>query len=236
MVPILRALAALAALVLLLPVAAPPVVAQAVRGDLRDADRDRLLPGARLLLLNEAGAAVDSTHTDRAGRFHLTAPHAGSYTIYFRVDGWAGVPSDPIRLAEGATTDYEFRPPLVATTAIRQMSDVLGMEPRLQQALPEICGEPFRGWEAGLLVGVVRRRASGAPVPGALVAVAAAAGPVVRSTFASENGVYVLCNVPVGSAVTITIEAPDGASETTDVEIRAGTASWYDLPIGPRRR
>jgi hypothetical protein len=29
---------------------------------------------------------------------------------------------------------------------------------------------------------------------------------------------------------------PDGAGESTDVEIRAGTVSWYDILLGPRRR
>jgi hypothetical protein len=231
MTPMIRAVLALA---LLLSVAAVPAGAQAVRGELRDEDRGQPLPGARLLLLNDDGMATDSTVTDRAGRFRLAAPGAGTYTVYFRADGWAGVPSEPLRLPADATIEFDFRVPLIATAAIRHMSDVIGREPQLQQSLPQICGEPFRGWEAGLLVGIVRRRASGEAIPHAMVAVGT--GSAARSTFSSGNGVYILCNVPVGPAVKITIETPDGTTEVTDVEIRAGTASWYDLPVGPRRR
>jgi hypothetical protein len=116
------------------------------------------------------------------------------------------------------------------------MRDIINMDERLQASLPEICGEPLRPWEAGLLVGVIRVRATGEPVAGARVAVAAPGTGVARSTLSSENGIYILCNVPLGPAVEIIVEAPDGTTERTDVEIRAGTVSWYDLSIGPRRR
>jgi hypothetical protein len=225
----------LLALTGLLCASVAPTVAQAVTGEVREAGADRPIPGARLLLLDDAGQAVDSSRSDRAGRFRLGARRAGSYTVYFRMDGWAGVPSEPIRLEAGAASTLEFRVPLVSTAALRDMSTILDLEPRLQESLPEICGEPFRGWEAGLLVGVVRRRGGREPVAGARVAVAGTDG-LARATLSTESGVYFLCNVPIGAAVVVTIETPDGGTETTDVEIRAGTASWYDLPIGPRRR
>jgi hypothetical protein len=42
--------------------------------------------------------------------------------------------------------------------------------------------------------------------------------------------------VPVGANVEIVAESPDGTySEATEVEIRAGTISWYDLSLRPRR-
>jgi hypothetical protein len=225
---------ALLAFTILLCATVAPTAAQLVTGTVRDAGTDRPIPGARLLLLDDAGQAVDSTRADRAGRFRLGAPLAGSYTVYFRMDGWAGVPSEPLRLAAGAPSTLEFRVPLIGTAALRNMSTIMELEPRLQ-SLPEICSEPFRGWEAGLLVGVVRRRAGGEPVAGARIAVAGTEG-VARSTLSNESGVYFLCNVPVGAAVVVTVETVDGSTETTDVEIRAGTASWYDLPVGPRRR
>jgi hypothetical protein len=216
--------------------AAAPLAGQAVQGELRSADSGVILPGARLLLLSAEGEPVDSARTDRTGRFRLAAPAAGSYTVYFRIDGYVSVPSEPVQLAAGSTADLAFQVPLVSVAAVRQMSDMVSIESRLQESLPEICGEPLRAWEAGLLVGFVRSRATRAPVAGVRVAVADADGDVVRSSVSSDNGVYVLCNVPLGPAVRITLESPDGTVETTDVEIRPGTASWYDLPVGPRRR
>lgn len=229
---------ALASLRVLLPLAAflitgvSAAAAQSVRGDVRDDARDIPIAGARLHLLGAGGVVVDSTRTGENGVFELTAPAAGTYTLYFQLDGWASVPSDPLQLLRGQTVQYPFRVPLVSNAAIRQMSDMIGMDERLQTALPEMCGEPLRSWEAGLLVGIVRTRARSKPVAGARVAVAADDGTTARSTLSSENGIYILCNVPLGEAVKITVETPDGAMETTDVEIRAGMVSWYDLSVG----
>jgi hypothetical protein len=152
------------------------------------------------------------------------------------MDGWATVPFDLLPLAPGPATSLDLEVPLVSLAALRQMGELLQMEKRLQESLPEICGEAFRPWEAGLLVGVVRRRATREPIAGARVAVATPSDGVTRATVSNERGTYVLCNVPTGSAVQIIAETPDGRSETIEVEIHPGTASWYDLPLGPRRR
>lgn len=195
-----------------------------------------MLPQARLVLLDDQGVAIDSTLADRDGRYRLVAPEAGAYSLLFQMDGWATVPFDPLVLAPGSATSLDLDIPLVSVAALRRMGELLRMEQRLQEVLPEICGEAFRPWEAGLLVGVVRRRATREPIAGARVAVATASDGVARATVSNERGTYVLCNVPTGRAVQIIAEAPDGPSETIEVEIRAGTASWYDLPLGPRRR
>ncbi|MGH7466245.1 MAG: hypothetical protein ACREK1_13770, partial [Longimicrobiales bacterium] len=64
MTSILRVVLALAVLApIYLAAPAPPAHAQAVRGDLRDVDADRPLPGARLYLLDDGSTAVDSTRT-----------------------------------------------------------------------------------------------------------------------------------------------------------------------------
>jgi hypothetical protein len=221
---------------LLLAAMSGPASAQRVEGLVRDAGRGVPVAGARLLLVNDASEAIDSTVADRAGRYRLSAPSAGSYAIHFQLDGWAGMLSERFSLEAGRTLPFDFDIELVAHSALVQMRDIIGSDARLQSALPELCGEPFRAWEAGLLVGVVRSRATRQPIAGARVSLAAARGGLERHTISSENGVYVLCNVQVGPAVQITVEAPDGIREMTDVEIRAGTASWYDLPVGPRRR
>lgn len=214
--------------------AAGPVEGQGVRGDLRDRDRDRVLPGARLYLLDGSGAMVDSTLTGRDGGYRLKAPSAGEYVVYFQIDGWASVGSEPMRLRADTVIEFAFRVPLIHNNAMRQMSDVMAGDARLQASLPEICGEALQPAVAGLLLGVVRMRATREPLAGARVSVVRGNG-VARSTLSGENGVYILCNVPVGSAVEITAEAPDGMMvEVTEVEIRAGTISWYDLSLGPR--
>jgi hypothetical protein len=220
----------------ILAAAATPAVTQAVEGTAHDADRGRPLPGAQLYLLDHQGEVVDSVLTDGVGRFQLDAPRAGVYRVLFQMDGWVTVPFDPLDLAPGSTALQDLRVPLVSMAALQQVGDMIRMEQHLQDALPEICGEAFRPWEAGLLVGVVRLRATREPIAGARVAVATASDGVTRSTLSNERGVYVLCNAPIGPAVQIIARAPDGTSETIEVEIRAGTASWYDLPLGPRRR
>lgn len=227
--PLLLALALLAA-------GTAPASAQEVRGTALDDARGAPLPGARLLLVDrEQSTVVDSTRADRSGRYRLAARRAGMYVLVFQMDGYASVTSGNVRLEQGATTDFDFRVTLAGNSALLQMGDVIRMNEQLQGSLPEICGEPFRAWEAGLLVGVVRSRAARTPVRGARVSIAAGDG-IARSTVSNENGVYVLCNVPVGPAVPITISLADGTVERTDAEIRTGTASWYDLPVGPRRR
>ena len=213
-----------------------PVSAQAVRGLLRWEERDVPLPGARLLLLSESGARVDSTVTDGEGRFHLTASGPGTHYLYFHADGWASVTSNPVPLERGAVTSFDFIVRLVAGAAIRQMSDVIRANEQLQSSLPEICGEAVDPQRTGMLVGVVRDRTMRQPVGGARVSIGADARGFSRSTFSSETGVYVLCNVPVGAAVNVSAEAPDGRFERTSAIIRAGTISWYDLNLRATRR
>jgi hypothetical protein len=227
---------ALAAALALAVGSVPPAYGQVVEGVAREADRDRPLPRAPLFLVDHQGMAVDSVLTDPAGRFRLAAPSPGAFNVLFQMDGWVVVPFDPVDLAPGQTVALDLSVPLISMAALTRMGELLRMEQRLQDALPEICGEAFRPWEAGLLVGVVRVRATREPLAGARVTVAIAGGGVARSTVSNERGTYVLCNVPTGPEVQIIAEAPDGTRETTTVEIRAGTASWYDLPLGPRRR
>jgi len=213
-----------------------PATAQAVRGTVREADGGRALTGARLLLLNDAGEAVDSTVSDGAGSFRLVAPVAGSYMAYFQMNGWASVPSESVTLTADSTATLDFRVTLISNEALRQMSDIIGLEPRLQAALPELCGEALRPWEAGLLIGRVRAGGTDRPIARARVAVIGRDAATVRATVSSENGVYVLCNVPAGSDVAIVAEAPAGGVDTTRVEVRAGSAGWYDLFVRVPRR
>lgn len=209
--------------------------AQAVGGLLLDSETQRPVPGARLFLLDAAGVPLDSTFTNELGRYHLEAPRAGTHFIHFQMDGWAGAGSDSLELKAGVAEDYDFRVTLVSTAAMQQMSAMIHADERLQTSLPEVCGEALRPWEAGLLVGTVRARATNAPLPDVRVAVATDERGVTRSTVANADGIYILCNVPLGSDVSIIATAPDGTREITNVEIRAGMVSWYDLHLGVRR-
>lgn len=204
---------------------------QAVQGVVRDEARGRPIAGARLLLLGDAGTPVDSALADTAGHFRLAARAPGIYTLYFHLDGYTGVPSDALQLEAGVTTRYEFRVPLIPSATLQQMSDIIALDPRLQKPLPELCGEAFRAREAGFLVGVVRQRASGAPIAGARVSGAGADGRPIANV-SSDRGIYFLCNLPAGPAVTIITVSPNGSVDTTRVEIRAGTVAWFDLVIG----
>lgn len=216
-----------------LALATAPAGAQAVHGQLLDAERGVPLPGARLLLVTDAGAVLDSTVSDGQGRYRLKAPGPGSYALYFDMDGWAGVPSDQLELKQGATTVFDFRVPLLSDAEARRISEIITADRSLQRPLPELCGEPVRAWEAGLLVGVVKERGSERPVAGARIGVAGGGG--TRETVSNDKGIYVLCNVMAGSAVKIVVTGPQGVSETVTVEVRAGTVGWYDLYSGGRR-
>ena len=209
----------------------PPAAAQAVSGQLRWEERNVPLPRARLLLLTERGARVDSTVTDASGRFHLTAAEPGTHYLYFHSDGWASVTSNRVSLERGRVTAFDFKVRLVAGAALREMSDVIRANEHLQSSLPEICGGVLDAERAGVLVGVVRDRKTRQPIGGARVSAGTAAGGVARSTLSTDTGVYVLCNVPLGAAVRVDADAPDGRTESTTASIRAGTISWYDLNL-----
>ena len=209
--------------------------AQAVEGTLLHVETDQPLPGAPLYLVGDDGLVADSARTDQQGRFRLAAPGHGTYNLLFQMDGWTAVPSERFELSAGATHHLDFPVPLISISALEQMGHLMRIETELMQALPEICGDAFRPWEAGLLVGVVRNRSDRQPLPGASVSVATSTKQSARSTISNHRGTYILCNVPTGPDIEIIVETPDGTRESTSVEIRAGTASWYDLPVGPRR-
>ena len=151
------------------------------------------------------------------------------------MDGYADVTAETIRLEPGAATPFDLTVPLLSIQAMSRMGEMIRTDPRLQESLPEICGEELRLWEAGLLVGTVRARATEEPVAGARVSVALGDEGLTRSTPSSERGIFVLCNVPVGAEVDVRVELPGAAAETKPVEIRPGMVSWFD-PNAPLRR
>lgn len=222
---------------LLALVDALPAAAQTVRGTLVEHPSGAPLPRGAVFLLDSAGVVVDSTRSTAAGAFALRAPAAGGYTLYFSHPGYASVPSDRIQLAPGDTVEHRFSVPLISGAAIRRMSEVLDLETRLQGNLTELCGEPLRSWEAGIVVGVVRQRSGGRPLAEAVVLVEAPAldggHTFRRAAITSANGVYVICNVPAGSA-TMRTELAGFRTDDGPVEVRAGTVAWYDVTLRAR--
>ncbi|MBW3552418.1 MAG: carboxypeptidase-like regulatory domain-containing protein [Gemmatimonadetes bacterium] len=217
--------AAAAALTLLV---AGSASAQVVTGTAADRDRERPLAGAALLLVDSAGAVVDSVRAEAGGRFRLIAPGPGEYFVHVHLDGWAGVPSDGFIVRPGQDRDFDVRVPLVGVRALQQMSSLM-QDGELQRPLAELCGEELRPWEAGVLVGVVRDRRARQPVAGARVWASSATGDVLRSTVSNARGSYILCNLAAGRPVRVEAEAADGRRDGFEPEIRAGTTSWYDL-------
>ncbi|HEX8211875.1 MAG TPA: carboxypeptidase-like regulatory domain-containing protein [Longimicrobium sp.] len=101
-IPFPRILALLALLV-----AARPLAAQTVQGELVDA-AGKPLPGAMVVLLDAAGKSLGRVLTDESGRFVLRAPSAGSYRLRAERIGYGGTESPPLQLAEGEARSYRL--------------------------------------------------------------------------------------------------------------------------------
>lgn len=212
--------------------AASRATGQVVRGTLVE-HGGAPLPGGAVILLDSAGSAVDSTSATAEGRFVLRAPEPGLFSLYFAHPGYVSVPSDPIHLSRGETVEHRFAVPLISGVAIRRMSEVIDLEQRLQTNLTELCGEQPRLWEAGLLVGVVRRPGD-RPAVGAVVTVEApgrdGSEPFRKATVTNANGVYVICNVPAGAA-NMRTELAGYRVDDGPVHVRAGEVGWYDISL-----
>jgi hypothetical protein len=101
-IPLPRTLALLALLL-----AAPPLAAQTVQGELVDAAR-RPLGGAMVVLLDAEGKVRGRVLTDLSGRFTLRAPGAGSYRLRAERIGFQATESPALALAAGETRSYRM--------------------------------------------------------------------------------------------------------------------------------
>ncbi len=105
----------LRALPFLLCAGAPPLSAQAVRGELVD-DRGRPVGAAFVILHDSAGAPARRALSRADGRFLLPAPGPGVYTLRAERIGYGTAVSPPLRLSAGDTLDYRMRASGAAVT------------------------------------------------------------------------------------------------------------------------
>ncbi len=221
----------LAALATTPPAAA--AAAQAVHGVVVSKEEQRVVSGARVVLVRDDGTAVDSTVTGSTGRFRVVADSAGAFVLYTRLQGYASYTSAPFRLSAGETVDRRIELPLVSVRAMQIMADVIGSDSMLQQDLPTICGEELRPWESGIVVGVVRDRQTREPVPGALVVLTPPAEPggpppEPLTMLSNRNGTYMFCNVGLGDS-RVRVHAEGFRPREVTVQARAGMIGWYDV-------
>ncbi len=101
-IPLPRVLALLALLL-----AARPLAAQTVQGELVDAAHSPL-PGAMVVLLDAEGKVRGRVLTDLAGRFTLRAPGAGSYRLRAERIGFRVTESPALALTAGETRSYRM--------------------------------------------------------------------------------------------------------------------------------
>ena len=239
--------------------AAGPTTAQVLRGTVVDADRGVAVDGAIVLLVDSVGAVIDSTATDPDGRYRVTAPDPGSYMLHVAREGYLSY-STSIAAGPGTSVEHRVEMPVISNRAARVMNEVIQRETALQAPWGELCGEPVRPWEAGVLVGVTRNRTTMEPVPRAVVRLAPdgraeggadsaratpASGqepgghgtegePWPRTRIATETGAFWFCNVPRGR-VRVVARADGYATDRFEADIRAGTISWYDVVLRPVR-
>ena len=217
--------------------AADAAVAQTVRGAVIDADYGEPVEGAAVVLADTASATIDSTVTDSAGRFGLSAPRPGRVIVHVALEGYLSY-SSALELAAGEDAEIRVEMPLVSAGAARVMQEVIRRESAFQLPWEELCGEPVRPWEAGVLVGVSRDRRTMDPLPRAAVRIEllepddTAATPWRRTHVSTPTGGFWFCNVPPGR-VRMVARADGFAPDTSFADIRAGTISWYDALLRP---
>lgn len=210
--------------------------AQRVEGVLVDAQSGRVLPGARVYMLDAGDQPVDSATTTSRGRFALTAPAPGRYLINVLREGYADILSNPITLVGSETVSYRMEVPPLSMTNLRQMSDALSANRRLGEGLSDVCAGRLNPLEGGVLVGVVRGGRAREPIPGARSSLRVPEGPGVAAdsvltAVTDPQGAYLHCFVPAGDSIAVTVTAEGWRPSTQVVQVMRGTVSWYDFDL-----
>ena len=85
------------------------VGAQSVRGRLKEEGTERFIPSGAITLLDAAGVAVETTLTNRSGRFSIGAKESGSYSLSAAAIGYARATAGPFDLTENQVLDIELQ-------------------------------------------------------------------------------------------------------------------------------
>ena len=184
------------------------------------------LAGALVTRLGAPGVAV----TDAAGRFALDSVEA---------DPGAFVFSHPALDSAGLA---DVAVPLDLSKA-RDTASVALATPSRATMWARVCGGPVGRGPAGVLTGVVRDAASGAPIAGAGATVAwtevdtarnrLAARPRRRDMRADSAGTFRLCGLPVGVDLEVRAEGERTASGWAVTEVGRRGVTTVDLLVPP---
>jgi hypothetical protein len=113
--------------------------AQTVEGRVTEAGSGQPLPGAIVLLVDEAGARQGATLSDPTGAYRLTAGAAGTYRVRVERVGFAATTSAPLRLEAGQTVQQ----------AMAAVADRIVLEPVVATGTARRCeGRPSNGEQA----------------------------------------------------------------------------------------
>src|SRR4051812_7436110 len=111
----------LVAMLLVLPVAASPAAAQAVRGAVLGTITDKtggVLPGATVSVTNTETGVAQSTASDSAGRYTVSDLLPGAYSVESSLSGFQTIVRQGIRVVVGAqvVVDFSLGPSAVSET------------------------------------------------------------------------------------------------------------------------
>lgn len=122
---------------------AAPAHAQTIHGELVEKGTNAPVPGAFVVLLDDADRQRDAALTDAEGRFVLSAPGPGEYTLGLDRIGYLSTRTDPIALSREQVIRYRLET-IVAPVALQDIEVAMESDCRIR---PEEGRAVARVWE-----------------------------------------------------------------------------------------
>jgi hypothetical protein len=183
---------------------APPLQAQAVRGQVADSTTHVPLAGAAVVLLNAEGEEVGRAEADHDGLFTLRAPEPGEYQLRVEYEGYRTSLFPTFTLEADEAKGF-----------LLLVSDQQAEAPETS-LMEQLCAAGAVKSTEAALFGLVRDGATGEPAPGVQVNIswpavsgqAALAAPgqsqdLVATLTTGDNGYYVACGLPAFTVLTV---------------------------------